>query len=74
MGSAEGVITSAELLATLAPYFDPGNGGHMIDRAWQPRLAARPDYLSRVCTRDEMALVSPLAKGGKMIKVQFTPT
>ena len=26
------------LLATLAPYFDPANGGHMIDQAWQPRL------------------------------------
>lgn len=26
------------LLATLAPYFEPENGGHMIDQAWQPRL------------------------------------
>jgi hypothetical protein len=27
------------LQATLAPYFDPAAGGHMIDQAWQPRLA-----------------------------------
>jgi hypothetical protein len=27
------------LQATLAPYFEPGAGGHMIDQAWQPRLA-----------------------------------
>jgi hypothetical protein len=26
------------LKATLAPYFDPAGGGHMIDQAWQPRL------------------------------------
>ena len=26
------------LLAKLAPYFEPANGGHMIDQAWQPRL------------------------------------
>jgi hypothetical protein len=26
------------LLARLAPYFEPANGGHMIDQAWQPRL------------------------------------
>ena len=25
--------------ATLAPYFEPAQGGHMIDQAWQPRLA-----------------------------------
>ena len=27
------------LQATLAPYFEPTCGGHMIDQAWQPRLA-----------------------------------
>ena len=27
------------LQATLAPYFEPEAGGHMIDQAWQPRLA-----------------------------------
>lgn len=26
------------LQATLAPYFEPEAGGHMIDQAWQPRL------------------------------------
>ena len=26
------------LKATLAPYFEPQAGGHMIDQAWQPRL------------------------------------
>jgi hypothetical protein len=26
------------LQATLAPYFEPACGGHMIDQAWQPRL------------------------------------
>lgn len=29
----------AALQAILAPYFDPAAGGHMIDQAWQPRLA-----------------------------------
>jgi hypothetical protein len=28
----------AALQATLAPYFEPEAGGHMIDQAWQPRL------------------------------------
>ncbi len=27
------------LKLTLAPYFEPQAGGHMIDQAWQPRLA-----------------------------------
>jgi hypothetical protein len=27
------------LQATLAPYFEPAAGGHMLDQAWQPRLA-----------------------------------
>lgn len=29
----------AGLAATLAPYFESEAGGHMIDQAWQPRLA-----------------------------------
>ena len=37
-GSPEQVIELPALLATLAPYFEPANGGHMIDQAWQPRL------------------------------------
>jgi hypothetical protein len=28
----------AALAQTLAPYFEPAAGGHMIDQAWQPRL------------------------------------
>lgn len=27
-----------ELMSRLAPYFEPANGGHMIDQAWQARL------------------------------------
>lgn len=38
-GSSEETMTPATLRATLAPYFDAANGGHMIDQAWQPRLA-----------------------------------
>ncbi len=34
----EGQLSMAELLRTLAPYFEPENGGHMVDQAWQPRL------------------------------------
>lgn len=37
-GSTPQRIDMATLQATLAPYFDPGAGGHMIDQAWQPRL------------------------------------
>lgn len=37
-GSDEQAMTMATLLATLAPYFEQSNGGHMIDQAWQPRL------------------------------------
>ena len=32
-------LDMATLLATLSPYFEPEAGGHMIDQAWQPRLA-----------------------------------
>ena len=37
-GSAEEVMELPTLLATLAPYFEPANGGHMIDQPWQARL------------------------------------
>lgn len=38
-GSAEETLDMAALAQRLAPYFEPANGGHMIDQAWQPRLA-----------------------------------
>jgi hypothetical protein len=38
-GSPEQVMSPPELRATLAPYFEEASGGHMIDQAWQPRLA-----------------------------------
>src|SRR5262245_40871032 len=38
-GSEEELMDLASLLSRMAPYFDPANGGHMIDQAWQPRLA-----------------------------------
>jgi hypothetical protein len=37
-GSIEEAMDFPTLLAILAPYFEPANGGHMIDQAWQPRL------------------------------------
>jgi hypothetical protein len=37
-GSAAQRMDMPALKATLAPYFDPAGGGHMIDQAWQPRL------------------------------------
>ena len=37
-GSDEELMELTALLGRLAPYFDPANGGHMIDQAWQPRL------------------------------------
>ena len=37
-GSTPQRIDLATLKATLAPYFEPASGGHMIDQAWQPRL------------------------------------
>jgi hypothetical protein len=37
-GSDEERIDVPTLLAKLATYFEPANGGHMIDQAWQPRL------------------------------------
>jgi hypothetical protein len=37
-GSEEERIDLPTLLQRLAPYFEPSNGGHMVDQAWQPRL------------------------------------
>jgi hypothetical protein len=37
-GSAEDVMDLRALAELLAPCFEPANGGHMIDQAWQPRL------------------------------------
>jgi hypothetical protein len=38
-GSAPQRMDMGALQATLAPYFEPAHGGHMIDQAWQSRLA-----------------------------------
>lgn len=38
-GSEEERIDFATLRQRLAGYFEPENGGHMVDQAWQPRLA-----------------------------------
>lgn len=38
-GSTPQPMDMATLKTVLAPYFEPANGGHMIDQAWQPRLA-----------------------------------
>jgi len=37
-GSVEQRMDLSEVMATLAPYFEPEDGGHMIDQPWQPRL------------------------------------
>lgn len=37
-GSEEECINLSALVERLATYFEPGNGGHMIDQAWQPDL------------------------------------
>jgi hypothetical protein len=37
-GSEEERIDLPTLLHRMASYFEPANGGHMIDQAWQPRL------------------------------------
>lgn len=37
-GSEQETVDMPALLERMAPYFEPGNGGHMIDQAWQPRL------------------------------------
>jgi len=38
-GSEEAIVDFEAMVQTLAPYFEPAAGGHMIDQAWQPRLA-----------------------------------
>ena len=38
-GSPEGLLDLEAMMQKLEPYFEPANGGHMIDQAWQPRLA-----------------------------------
>jgi hypothetical protein len=38
-GSDEEIVDLPALLQRMAPYFEPDQGGHMIDQAWQPRLA-----------------------------------
>ena len=38
-GSEEEAMSLGALMDRLASYFEPANGGHMIDQAWQPRLA-----------------------------------
>lgn len=37
-GSEETLVDLEAVLDTMAPYFAPEAGGHMIDQAWQPRL------------------------------------
>jgi hypothetical protein len=37
-GSPEEVVEYDAMVQTMAPYFEPDAGGHMIDQAWQPRL------------------------------------
>jgi hypothetical protein len=38
-GSAQEQVTLPGLLQRLAPFFETAQGGHMVDQAWQPRLA-----------------------------------
>lgn len=38
-GSDEEIVDLPGLLQRMALYFEPEHGGHMIDQAWQPRLA-----------------------------------
>ena len=38
-GSEEEIVDLPALLQRMAPYFEPAQGGHMIDQAWQSRLA-----------------------------------
>lgn len=38
-GSEEERVDMGGLLQRMAPYFEPAQGGHMIDQAWQPRIA-----------------------------------
>ncbi|MFO1288499.1 MAG: Cj0069 family protein [Rubrivivax sp.] len=38
-GCEEEIVDMPALLQRMATYFEPAQGGHMIDQAWQPRLA-----------------------------------
>ncbi len=38
-GSEEEIVDLPTLLQRMVPYFEPAQGGRMIDQAWQPRLA-----------------------------------
>jgi hypothetical protein len=38
-GSEDEHVNMPGLLQRMAPYFEPSQGGHMVDQAWQPRLA-----------------------------------
>jgi hypothetical protein len=38
-GSEDELLDLPGLLQRMAPYFEPAQGGHMVDQAWQPRLA-----------------------------------
>lgn len=38
-GSEEETVDFDAMVQTMAPYFEAAAGGHMIDQAWQPRLA-----------------------------------
>ncbi len=38
-GSLQELVDMPGLLQRMAPYFEPAQGGHLIDQAWQPRLA-----------------------------------
>jgi hypothetical protein len=43
-GSEPQCVDLQQMLRIMAPYFEPANGGHMIDQAWQSRL---PDGMVR---------------------------
>jgi hypothetical protein len=43
-GSEAQRVDVQQLLRIMAPYFEPANGGHMVDQAWQSRL---PDGMVR---------------------------
>jgi hypothetical protein len=52
-GSVPQRMDLAALQQTLAPYFEPAAGGHMIDQAWQPRL--REGMLRAYLVEDRVA-------------------
>lgn len=37
-GATEEYLSFDDLEQRLVPYFEPANGGHLVDQAWQPRL------------------------------------